>query len=61
MGKLDEARTDLSQSLELSKGTGHSAAQAYVQLALIHRLNGEEEFAKVLKIIILIQKNSKNF
>ncbi|KAL7072310.1 hypothetical protein ACQ4LE_008394 [Meloidogyne hapla] len=47
MGKLDEARIDLNQSLELNKGKGTSAAQAYVQLALIHRLNGEEEFAKI--------------
>uniref|UniRef100_A0A915LCP5 Uncharacterized protein n=1 Tax=Meloidogyne javanica TaxID=6303 RepID=A0A915LCP5_MELJA len=49
MKKLDEARIDLNKSLALSKGKGNCAAQAYVQLALIHRLNGEEEFAKVIE------------
>ncbi|CAK5075344.1 unnamed protein product [Meloidogyne enterolobii] len=47
MKKPDEARIDLNKSLELSKGKGNCAAQVYVQLALIHRLNGEEEFAKI--------------
>nr|CAD2175689.1 unnamed protein product [Meloidogyne enterolobii] len=47
MKKPDEARLDLNKSLELSTGKGNCAAQAYVQLALIHRLNGEEEFAKI--------------
>ncbi|KAF7639281.1 TPR_REGION domain-containing protein [Meloidogyne graminicola] len=46
MENIEQAKIDLNKSLELSKGKGYSAAQAYVQLALIHRLNNEEEYAK---------------
>ena len=37
---------DLNTAIELSKGAGRSACQAYIQRALIHRLRSQEEEAK---------------
>ncbi|ETN72880.1 tetratricopeptide repeat protein, partial [Necator americanus] len=45
-GKPEEALTDLEQAIIISKGTGKSACQAFVQRAMIHRLRGEDDLAR---------------
>ena len=43
-----DALSDLEEALRISGGNGKAAAQAYVQRAIIHRLHGEDNLAKVL-------------
>jgi hypothetical protein len=45
--KIEEALADLEKSLELSKGKGRTAAQSFVQRAMVYRFQGKEELAKV--------------
>ncbi|XP_053125315.1 tetratricopeptide repeat protein 36 [Hemicordylus capensis] len=45
-GEVASALKDLDVALKLSKGTGHVACQAFVQRALIRRLQGCEEEAR---------------
>jgi Tfp pilus assembly protein PilF len=44
---LPEALADLDNAIELSAGKGKSASQAHNQRALIYRLRGDNERAKV--------------
>ena len=44
-GDISSALEDLNKAIELSRGKGAPAAQAYTQRGLIQRLNGAEEKA----------------
>lgn len=44
-GDISSALEDLNKAIELSRGKGAAATQAYTQRGLIHRLNGAEEKA----------------
>ncbi|TMS40200.1 hypothetical protein L596_006608 [Steinernema carpocapsae] len=46
MGKTDEAMVDLDKAIELSKGTGKSACQSFVQRAMVKRLQGKNDEAR---------------
>ncbi|XP_076057471.1 tetratricopeptide repeat protein 36 isoform X2 [Oratosquilla oratoria] len=45
-GKIDEAMQDLEKALDVSKGKGRAACQAWTQRAMVHRLQGHDEDAK---------------
>lgn len=44
---LTEAMTDLDTALELSQGKGRAACQAYTQRAMIQRLRGDDDKARL--------------
>ena len=46
LGDVTRALEDLNKAIDLAKGRGTAAAQAYTQRGLIHRLNGEEDEAR---------------
>uniref|UniRef100_A0A914BZT9 Tetratricopeptide repeat protein 36 n=1 Tax=Acrobeloides nanus TaxID=290746 RepID=A0A914BZT9_9BILA len=46
MEKITEALADLDKAIEISKGRGKSACQAYTQRALVRRLQGKDDEAK---------------
>ncbi|KAK4296261.1 hypothetical protein Pmani_031232 [Petrolisthes manimaculis] len=46
-GHVEEAMTDLDAALELSQGKGRAACQAYTQRAMIHRLRGDNDNARL--------------
>ena len=45
LGEKDTAKLDLEKSLELCHSQGKIAGQAFTQLGLIHRLDGNDELA----------------
>ncbi|KAG7160594.1 tetratricopeptide repeat protein 36 homolog [Homarus americanus] len=45
-GKIEDAMTDLNTAVELSRGKGRAACQAYTQRAMIHRLHGNDDLAR---------------
>ncbi|XP_063605475.1 tetratricopeptide repeat protein 36 homolog [Penaeus indicus] len=45
-GKVEEAMADLNTAIELSKGKGRAACQAFTQRAMIHRLQGNDDLAR---------------
>ena len=45
--KNEEALADLNRAIELSEGQGKSGCQAFVQRAMIHRLKGDDDAARV--------------
>ncbi|KAJ1368636.1 hypothetical protein KIN20_029848 [Parelaphostrongylus tenuis] len=45
-GRIEDALRDLDEAILLSNGHGRSACQAFVQRGMIHRLRGDDEFAR---------------
>uniref|UniRef100_A0A183CN03 TPR_REGION domain-containing protein n=1 Tax=Globodera pallida TaxID=36090 RepID=A0A183CN03_GLOPA len=54
---LEEALHDLEKALELCGAKGRTAAQSFVQKALIHQFRGEEAMAKAAKLGSKFAKN----
>lgn len=44
--KSTEAMADLNTAIEISKGKGRAACQAFTQRAMIHRLQGNDDLAR---------------
>lgn len=47
------ALRDLNEAIRTSNGVGKAACQAFTQRAMLHRLNGKIEEAKVRKKLLL--------